>query len=124
MTIYDKPCQALVGMALAFITSFASSHPLEDAAERATALCFQFEDVESLEYCGTEMTGRSPERAAARIAMRRLFEARTVFMRECQATKPLGFCTDLAEWYMGSGIARLNAPVQYTDALPRSDARR
>lgn len=103
---------------------FANGHPLEDAAERATALCMRFDDVESVEQCGTGMGGGSPERTAARMAVKRVFMERTAFMRECQAKQPFEACAYQAEWLIGSGMSRLNAPVQHTDAPSRSDARR
>jgi len=130
MTTFDIPRHQCLALVLAFITSFASAHPLEDAAEKATALCSRFEDAESVDHCGTGMNGRSPERTAARMAVKELFMARTVFMRECHAKQPFMVCVEQAEWYIGSGMARLHAPVQHTDrptasaAIPRSDKRR
>ena len=128
MTTFDIPCHKRFAVVLAFITSFAAAHPLEDAAERATALCARFEDAESVDHCGTGMSGRSPEHTAARMAVREVFRARTAFMRECQAKQPFMVCVDQVEWYIGSGMARLHAPVQHIDrptaSLPRSDKRR
>jgi hypothetical protein len=129
MPSYDKPCHKLVSLAFAFVTSFSAAHPLEDAAEKATARCVQFEDAESVEHCGTGMGGRSPERTAARMAVMNVFVERTAFMRECQAKQSFEDCAHQAEWLIGSGMSRvLLGPVRYTDAtpspLPRSDKRR
>jgi hypothetical protein len=128
MTTADKPCHILIAVGFAFVTSFTAAHPLEDAAEKATALCAQFEDAESVEHCGTGMGGRSPERTAARMAVKSVFMERTAFMRECQAKQPFEDCAYQAEWLIGSGMARLHAPVQHIDAtssaLRRSDKRR
>ena len=129
MPSYDKPCHKFVALAFAFITSFSSAHPLEDAAERATALCMKFDDVESVEQCGMGMQGRSPERTAARMAVKSVFMERTALMRECQAKQPFMACADQAEWLIGSGMSRiLVGPVQHTGAtpspLPRSDKQR
>lgn len=129
MPSYDKPRHMSVILALAFITSFARAHPLQDAAERATALCMRFDDVESVEQCGTGMQGKSPERTEARMAVKRIFMERIAFMSDCQLKQPFMACADQAEWLIGSGMSRvLVGPVIHTDAslppLPRSDARR
>ena len=129
MTTSDKPCHMLAGVALVFITSFVAAHPLEDAAERATALCAQFEDAESVEHCGTGMGGRSPERTEARKAVGNVFRERIAFMRQCQLKQPFETCVAQAEWLIGSGMSRVVVgPVLHTDAtpssLPRSEKRR
>jgi hypothetical protein len=112
--LHDMPRTSLTSFvtfaALAALSMAAVAHPLEEAAREAVQLC-QRVDATSLEHCGTEMAGRSPEHTAARRSVGKVFAARNAFMRFCQ-DEPRRSCSEQADWHIGAGMARaLNAPI-------------
>lgn len=106
-TSYNFCHKLVAALLVALVSVGALANPLEDAAEQALRLCSALE-AESIEYCGTEMGGRSPQHSAARKAVGRLFEQRNAFLRLCQHTQPFERCVEMADWYIGSGVSRLN----------------
>lgn len=69
-------------------------------------------DASSLENCGMEMQGRSPDHSAARRAVAQMFKLRNAFMGSCQGSQAFRVCIERADWYVGAGMAAaLNAPT-------------
>lgn len=108
-----KKCHKLTSAIAAVSISLAChAHPIEDAAQVALEMCKRIDPEQSLEECGASMPGKSTERTAARMAVKRLIELRNDFVKSCTDSEYI--CLHRADWYMGSGMSRvLNTPVQY-----------
>jgi hypothetical protein len=105
---------------LTALASPAIASDLRQASKDAMALCVAVNAL-SLEHCGTQMTGRSPEHSAARKAVLRVILLQNKFMASCKDSAALGSCVDQADWQIGAGASEvLNGPVQY----PQSTAPR
>lgn len=130
--LYDSAMRSFIvttAVCLALLGPSALAHPLQDAAHKAAVLCAKVAPEESLEYCGTEMGGRTPEHSAARRGVRAVLDARAAFMRACDSTRASFYpCAERADWYIGAGIAdAFPTKIEYADvapATPQSDRRR
>lgn len=125
---FDIFCRILILAGSIGMAASASSHPLEDATESATALCAKVDGEVSLEDCGS-MLGMSSERKEARRAVFKVFQARAAFMSQCWASSAPGRCTEQADWYMESGMYRFRNSLKQESAtrappLPPPDKRR
>lgn len=97
-----RPALLLV---LALAGTAGAAEPLEDAAYEAMVACGVVGAL-TLEQCGDNVN-RSAAHSAARKAMIRMFNARTAFMRTCQATDRYpADCPSMAEYQMLGGFNR------------------
>lgn len=92
----------------------ASAETLREATREAMRLCVEL-DAQSLEHCGTEMAGRTPQHSAARKAVMRMSLLRNLEVRRCEIVEPNGTdCYFKAEWQIEAGASDiLVGPVQY-----------
>lgn len=94
----------ILGIAVLALFPAHAYHPLEQLMYEAMMTCGVVNRI-SLESCGN-MSGRSPEHSAARRAVFQLHQARTAFMRSCEAVESLEVCVHRAEWLMLGGFNR------------------
>lgn len=99
-------------------TSSASSQSLREASHAAGVACWKVAGDIDFDACGM-VSGRSPEHTAARMAVRALYEIRSKFVQDCQATRNLIVCQEQAELDMAFGLPTLSEL-----ASPKSTNRR
>lgn len=86
----------------------AGQNRLTEAAYAAMRACMVVE-AQSIEHCGS-LNGRSDELSAARKAVIAAYDARTVFMRDCEDSHSLAQCTWEAEFDILVGLSRALDP--------------
>ena len=102
----------------------AGAHPLEDAAHQAMTLCARMEGVETLDQC-MRTTAPSPDRTAAKAALRQVFSERNAYMQQCDTGRNFGWCQEQADLYTLAGIYRdFRWSVVHLDQLPPPAQRR
>lgn len=81
----------------------ATGHPLEDATRIAAELC-QRVNALSIDQCGTTMDGRTLAHSAARMAVKRLFDLRSAFVKECEGDAQPQRCIDQGDLLILEGM--------------------
>lgn len=101
----------------------ALADPLQEAAYLASKACVAV-GAYSLEHCGTEMGGSSPEKSAARRAVLVMLNHQAAFLRSCKDSSYFGACRDQADWSIGAGMARAEREMPTEPATLQSSTRR
>ena len=92
----------------------ASADSLREATRDAMRLCVELE-ARSLEHCGMQMPGKTPQHSAARKTVLKVTILRSAVVRQCENFDPKGTdCYYKADAQTDAGIGdALNGPVTY-----------
>jgi hypothetical protein len=117
MTYMTRALTIFVTLCAALAPAWADD--LRSAARDAAYLCSALE-AQSLNHCGTQMTGRGPAHSEARRAVAKMMTLRSQYMSTCAEGSPFMVCVSQADWSMGAGIAdALNGPVTHLRSAER-----